>query len=278
MGRRVIVVEGAERWREADVEEHLAPALAAMPPDTTLAFFAREEARAKAPQALHRAVEKAGGQIVAQTTVKQWELPKWAREQAPRLGLLARRGGRESARRPGRRAPAAAAARAREARAGRRRCRRRRAAHRDGRGDRGARRAPRRSGGRTRSADALVAGDAPARSRPTAAARAGRARRPGSPTGWPRGCARRSRRPSSSRGTLARRTSKRALRMPPKAAERLISRRAAQRPRRGCGGALGDAGATRARLRAGRRARRATVTSRRRKSDEDDARDARDRG
>ncbi|HXD56054.1 MAG TPA: DNA polymerase III subunit delta [Solirubrobacteraceae bacterium] len=87
VGRRVIVVEGAERWRQADVEAHLAPALAQMPPDTTLAVFAREEARAKAPAALHDAVKKAGGQIVAQMTVKPWELPKWAREQAAKLGL-----------------------------------------------------------------------------------------------------------------------------------------------------------------------------------------------
>ena len=87
MGRRVIVAEGAERWREKDVEEHLVPALGAMPPDTTLAVFAREEARAKAPQALHDAVKKAGGQVVAQMTVKPWELPKWVREQAPRLGV-----------------------------------------------------------------------------------------------------------------------------------------------------------------------------------------------
>ena len=58
-----------------------------MPPETTLALFAREEARAKAPQALHEAVKKAGGQIVAQMTVKPWELPKWAREQAARAGL-----------------------------------------------------------------------------------------------------------------------------------------------------------------------------------------------
>jgi DNA polymerase-3 subunit delta len=87
MGRRVIVAEGAERWREKDVEEHLAPALAAIPPDTTLALFAREDARAKAPKALHDAVSRAGGQIVAQMNVKPWELPKWVREQAPRLGL-----------------------------------------------------------------------------------------------------------------------------------------------------------------------------------------------
>jgi DNA polymerase-3 subunit delta len=87
VGRRVIVVEGAERWREADVEGQLVPAMAEMPPDTTLALFAREEARAKAPDALHDAVRKADGQVVAQMTVKPWELPKWAREQAGRMGI-----------------------------------------------------------------------------------------------------------------------------------------------------------------------------------------------
>jgi len=87
IGRRVIIVEGVERWREDDVKKHLAAAVAQMPPDTTLALFAREEARAKAPAALHDAVRRAGGQIVAQMTVKPWELAKWAREQAARMGL-----------------------------------------------------------------------------------------------------------------------------------------------------------------------------------------------
>jgi DNA polymerase-3 subunit delta len=87
IGRRVIVVEGVERWREADIERQLAPAMASMPPDTTLALFAREEARAKAPPGLHEAVRRAGGQVVAQMTVKPWELPKWAREQGARIGL-----------------------------------------------------------------------------------------------------------------------------------------------------------------------------------------------
>jgi len=87
LGWRVIIVEGVERWREADVKDALAPALARMPPQTTLAMFAREEARAKAPAALHDAVKRAGGQVVAQLTVKPWELPKWVREQATRLGL-----------------------------------------------------------------------------------------------------------------------------------------------------------------------------------------------
>jgi DNA polymerase-3 subunit delta len=87
IGRRVIIVEGVERWRDADVEQHLTPALSSMAPDTTLALFARAEARATAPAALHKAVTGAGGQVVAQMTVKPWELAGWAREQAARMGL-----------------------------------------------------------------------------------------------------------------------------------------------------------------------------------------------
>jgi DNA polymerase-3 subunit delta len=87
VGRRVIIVEGVERWRQADVESRLAPAMSAMPPETTLALFAREDARAKAPPAVHQAVVGAGGQVVAQATAKPWELPKWTREQAARMGL-----------------------------------------------------------------------------------------------------------------------------------------------------------------------------------------------
>jgi DNA polymerase III subunit delta len=87
IGRRVIVVDGVERWKQAEVEQHLVPALKDMPPDTTVALFAREEGRAKAPAAVHAAVKVAQGQIVEQGTVKPWELPKWAREQAVRLGL-----------------------------------------------------------------------------------------------------------------------------------------------------------------------------------------------
>ncbi len=87
IGRRVIVVDGVERWKQAEVEQHLVPALKEMPPDTTVALFAREEGRTKAPAGVHAAVKAAKGQIVEQGTVKPWELPKWAREQAARLGL-----------------------------------------------------------------------------------------------------------------------------------------------------------------------------------------------
>jgi DNA polymerase III subunit delta len=87
IGRRVIVVDGVERWKQVEVEQHLIPAMGDMPPDTTVALFAREEARSKVPAAVHTAVKRAGGQIVAQATVKPWELGKWARAQAERLGI-----------------------------------------------------------------------------------------------------------------------------------------------------------------------------------------------
>jgi DNA polymerase-3 subunit delta len=87
IGRRVILVEGVERWRQDEVEKHLKPAMSAMPPDTTLALFAREEPRAKTPAAVHEAVKRVGGQVVAQATVKPWELAKWTREQAARMGI-----------------------------------------------------------------------------------------------------------------------------------------------------------------------------------------------
>src|SRR3954453_17981444 len=48
-GRRFLIVDGVERWRDKDVQRDLATLVAAMPPETTVAFFAREEGRAKAP-------------------------------------------------------------------------------------------------------------------------------------------------------------------------------------------------------------------------------------
>src|SRR5262249_52152520 len=74
-------------WRQPEVEQHLAPALQVMPPDTTLALFAREEGRTRAPAAVAKAVKAARGQVVEQVLVKPWELGRWVREQAARLGL-----------------------------------------------------------------------------------------------------------------------------------------------------------------------------------------------
>ncbi|HEV2998132.1 MAG TPA: hypothetical protein VGX16_03430 [Solirubrobacteraceae bacterium] len=87
LGRRVIIVEGVERWKQAEVERDLAPAMSELPSETTVALFAREEGRTKAPAALHEAVKAAGGQIVSQALVKPWELAKWVRGQARGMGV-----------------------------------------------------------------------------------------------------------------------------------------------------------------------------------------------
>lgn len=87
IGRRFIIVDGVERWKEKELDP-IAGALAAMPPDTTVVFFAREETRAKAPARLHEAVKKAGGDIATEAKVKPWELPRWVTAQARELGLL----------------------------------------------------------------------------------------------------------------------------------------------------------------------------------------------
>jgi DNA polymerase III subunit delta len=86
IGRRFIVVDGVERWKDKEVAG-LAKVLADMPPDTTVAFFAREDGRLKVPPALHAAVKQAGGDISAEDSVKPWELPKWAIARAKELGL-----------------------------------------------------------------------------------------------------------------------------------------------------------------------------------------------
>ena len=85
-GRRFIVVDGVERWKEKDLEP-LEEAMAAIPPETTVAFFAREDSKVKTPKRLHDAVRKAGGDVSTEGSVKPWELPKWVLARARELNL-----------------------------------------------------------------------------------------------------------------------------------------------------------------------------------------------
>jgi len=87
VGRRLIVVDGVERWKDAEVRERLTGLMVPVPEDTTVALFAREDARAKAPAALHDLVEQAGGQVAREATLKPWEVPKWVRAKAGSLGI-----------------------------------------------------------------------------------------------------------------------------------------------------------------------------------------------
>ncbi len=86
IGRRFVIVDGVERWKEKDLGP-IKDALANLQPDTTVAFFAREDGRAKTAKGLHDAVSKAGGQIDAEDGVKPWELPKWVIERAREMAL-----------------------------------------------------------------------------------------------------------------------------------------------------------------------------------------------
>ena len=87
LGRRFVIADGVERWKEADVAP-VVPAPAGMDPGSlTVAFFAREEGRAKAPAALHKAVEAVGGQIAAESALRARDLPRWLAAQASELGV-----------------------------------------------------------------------------------------------------------------------------------------------------------------------------------------------
>jgi len=86
LGRRFIIVDGAERFRDKDLAP-LEIALRAIAPQTTIAFFAREDARNRAPERLHAAIRAADGDISPESSVKPWELPKWVLARASELGL-----------------------------------------------------------------------------------------------------------------------------------------------------------------------------------------------
>jgi DNA polymerase III subunit delta len=85
LGRRFVIADGVERWKESDIEP-VAAAMKDMPAEElTVAFFGREDARAKAPKALHAAVKAAGGVIAEEGTLKPRELPRWLGERAAEL-------------------------------------------------------------------------------------------------------------------------------------------------------------------------------------------------
>ena len=86
LGRRFIIVDGVERWKDSELQP-LEAALADMPPETTVAFFAREESRQKAPARLHAAVDQAGGDVSPENSVKPWELGRWVAARGRELGL-----------------------------------------------------------------------------------------------------------------------------------------------------------------------------------------------
>jgi DNA polymerase III subunit delta len=87
MGRRFVIADGVERWKDAQVAPVL-EALATVDPETlTVAFFAREDQKLKVPAGLAAAVEKIGGQIAEESQVKPRALPGWVVQRGAELGL-----------------------------------------------------------------------------------------------------------------------------------------------------------------------------------------------
>ncbi|WP_320673092.1 DNA polymerase III subunit delta [Patulibacter defluvii] len=88
LGRRFVLVEGVERWKEADVTASLIGPLTAIDPQTTtVAFVAMEDKKLAAPPALAQAVERIGGSLVVERALKARDLPRWAVGEARRLGI-----------------------------------------------------------------------------------------------------------------------------------------------------------------------------------------------
>src|SRR5947208_3769177 len=77
LGRRFVIADGVERWKDADVAP-VAAALGGLDPDAvTVAFFGRQEGRSKVSSALVKAVKGAGGAVAAEMAAKPRELPGW---------------------------------------------------------------------------------------------------------------------------------------------------------------------------------------------------------
>ena len=118
IGRRFVIADGVERWKDADAEA-VAAAMAGMDGETlTLALFGREEGRYKVPDGLRKAVEAAAG-VVAEEGCRQARgtFPAGSRRGPGSSASRSTRAAPRALDRAGRRSPAAAAARAREARA-----------------------------------------------------------------------------------------------------------------------------------------------------------------
>jgi DNA polymerase-3 subunit delta len=79
---RYLLVDGVDGWGKADAER-ATEALAAIPPDTTVALVAH----GKAPAGLAKAVEKAGGEVLSFDAPRERDLPKQLVADARELGF-----------------------------------------------------------------------------------------------------------------------------------------------------------------------------------------------
>jgi DNA polymerase III subunit delta len=95
VGRRYVLADGVERWKEKDVKQAI-EALKALPPDTVVVLIATgkvtrprgKPARVPAPEALVKAVTAIGGEVQLCEAPTASRYPRWITEQGGELGLV----------------------------------------------------------------------------------------------------------------------------------------------------------------------------------------------
>ncbi|WP_026912589.1 DNA polymerase III subunit delta [Patulibacter minatonensis] len=88
LGRRFVLVDGVEKWKDDEVTARLVPVLKVLDgTTTTVAFVGMEDKKLQVPAALSGAVEKLGGAKVHEGALKAAQLPRWAKERAQQLGF-----------------------------------------------------------------------------------------------------------------------------------------------------------------------------------------------
>ena len=88
MGRRYIVVDAIERWKDKDVGFVVA-ALASPPPETVVVLIGTREPskRWSPPAKLLKAVQKAGGEVTECAAPRAGSMPRWIAERGKEVGL-----------------------------------------------------------------------------------------------------------------------------------------------------------------------------------------------
>ncbi len=90
VGRRYVLADGVERWKEKDVKQ-AAEALKALPPETVVLLIAAGKmtrGKGPAPETLVKAVQGIGGDVQLCAAPRPAQMPGWITERARELGLV----------------------------------------------------------------------------------------------------------------------------------------------------------------------------------------------
>jgi DNA polymerase-3 subunit delta len=95
VGRRYVLADGVERWKDKEVKQ-AAEAMKALPPDTVVLLIATgkvtrrrgEASRGPAPEALGKAVKSIGGEVQLCEAPTPSKYPAWTVRQGAELGLV----------------------------------------------------------------------------------------------------------------------------------------------------------------------------------------------